>query len=198
MKYLGEILADGDMVNKKYVDQTASSAASSAASGKQDTLVSGTNIKTVNNNSLLGSGDVAVQPVLVSGTNIKTINNNSLLGSGDIAVQPTLVSGTNIKTINNESLLGSGNVSIQGGASISTVQVSITVANWNATTTCTKSVTGVTASNTVIVAPIASDASMSEWCYCFVACTGQGNGTLTFGASVTPENNITVNVVIIG
>ena len=56
--------------------------------GKQSTLVSGTNIKTVNSNSLLGSGDVAVQATLVSGTNIKTINSTSLLGSGDISVAP--------------------------------------------------------------------------------------------------------------
>lgn len=51
------------------------------------------------------------QATLVSGTNIKTINSTSLLGSGNVAVQETLVSGTNIKTINNESLLGNGNVS---------------------------------------------------------------------------------------
>ena len=51
---------------------------------KQATLVSGTNIKTVNSTSLLGSGDVAVQPTLVSGTNIKSINSTSLLGSGNI------------------------------------------------------------------------------------------------------------------
>lgn len=50
---------------------------------KQDNLVSGTNIKTVNSNSLLGSGDVTVQETLVSGTNIKTINSTTLLGSGD-------------------------------------------------------------------------------------------------------------------
>lgn len=86
--------------------------------GAQATLVSGTNIKTVNNTSLLGSGNVAVQPTLVSGTNIKTVNSTSLLGSGNVAVQPTLVSGTNIKTINNQSLLGSGNISISGGGSI--------------------------------------------------------------------------------
>ena len=55
-------------------------------SGKQDTLVSGTNIKTINSNSLLGSGDVSVQETLVSGTNIKTINSTSLLGSGDISI----------------------------------------------------------------------------------------------------------------
>ena len=52
------------------------------------------------------------QNKLVSGTNIKTVNNTSLLGSGNVAVQPTLVSGTNIKKINNQSLLGSGNLNI--------------------------------------------------------------------------------------
>ena len=59
----------------------------SLVSGKQDALVSGTNIKTVNSTSLLGSGNVSVQPTLVSGTNIKTINNNSLLGSGNITIE---------------------------------------------------------------------------------------------------------------
>lgn len=53
---------------------------------KQNTLISGTNIKTINSTSLLGSGNVSVQPTLVSGTNIKTINGNSLLGSGDLTI----------------------------------------------------------------------------------------------------------------
>lgn len=57
-----------------------------ALNAKQATLVSATNIKTVNSTSLLGSGDVAVQPTLVSGTNIKTINGTSVLGSGDLTV----------------------------------------------------------------------------------------------------------------
>lgn len=61
----------------------------------------------------------AKQATLVSGTNIKTVNSTSLLGSGDVPVQETLVSGTNIKTINNESLLGSGNITISGGGGIS-------------------------------------------------------------------------------
>jgi len=82
---------------------------------KQDTLVSGTNIKSLNGTSLLGSGGLSVQPTLVSGTNIKTINSTSILGSGDIDVQDTLVSGTNIKTINGNSVLGSGDITINGG-----------------------------------------------------------------------------------
>ena len=92
---------------------------------KQDALVSGTNIKTINSNNLLGSGDITVQDVLVSGTNIKTINSESLLGSTDIALQEPLVSGTNIKTINSESLLGSTDIALQvplvSGTNIKTI-----------------------------------------------------------------------------
>jgi hypothetical protein len=96
-----------------------------ALDGKQATLVSNTNIKTVNNNSLLGTGNIAVQEVLVSNSNIKTVNSTSLLGSGDIAVQPTLVSNVNIKTVNSNSLLGSGDIAVQAtlvsGGNIKTV-----------------------------------------------------------------------------
>ena len=44
----------------------------------------------------------------------KTINNESILGVGNIAVQEPLVSGTNIKTINNQSILGAGNTDVIG------------------------------------------------------------------------------------
>lgn len=58
------------------------------------------------------------QDGLVSGTNIKTINNESILGSGNISLQEKLVSGTNIKTVNNQSILGTGNIDIQTGSSV--------------------------------------------------------------------------------
>jgi len=93
------------------------SSVTTALATKQDSLVSGTNIKTINSTSVLGSGNIAVQPTLVSGTSIKTVNSNSLLGSGDVAVQETLVSGTNIKTLNNTSLLGSGNITLTANPS---------------------------------------------------------------------------------
>lgn len=69
----------------------------------------------------------AKQNTLVSGSNIKTVNGNSLLGSGNIAVQPTLVSGTNIKTVNGNSLLGSGNITISGGGGTPSWQLVRTV-----------------------------------------------------------------------
>jgi hypothetical protein len=64
--------------------------------------------KSVTGANIIGSK----QDTLVSGTNIKTLNSNSILGSGDLAVQPTLISGTNIKTIEGQSILGGGNINI--------------------------------------------------------------------------------------
>ena len=77
----------------------------SAFNGKQDALISGTNIKTVNSTSLLGSGNIAVQPTLVSGTNIKTVNGNSLLGSGDVTISsnPRLLGFSGINGTNSSS-----------------------------------------------------------------------------------------------
>ena len=44
-----------------YTSAQTDTAISNATSGKQDTLVSGTNIKTINNQSLLGSGNIEIQ-----------------------------------------------------------------------------------------------------------------------------------------
>lgn len=91
-------------------------------SSKQDTLVSGTNIKTINNTSILGSGNIDIEG---GGEGLSSVaHNNTLTGAGTNAnplgvdsskFQSPLVSGTNIKTINNKSILGSGNITIEGG-----------------------------------------------------------------------------------
>ena len=44
----------------------------------------------INFTATLTQSGVALQPVLVSGTNIKTVNSTSLLGSGNVAVQATI------------------------------------------------------------------------------------------------------------
>lgn len=55
---------NGKVDNSTYTAYTA--ATDTALSGKQETLVSGTNIKTVGGNSLLGSGDVAFPPSMTA------------------------------------------------------------------------------------------------------------------------------------
>lgn len=86
-------LALNNVDNTSDANKPVSSATQSALNAKQDTLVSGTSIKTINSNSLLGSGDVPVQATLVSGTNIKTINSTSILGSGDITISGGISDG---------------------------------------------------------------------------------------------------------
>lgn len=50
-------------------------------------------VDTINGKPIISgteSKDIKLQPTLVSGTNIKTINGNSILGEGDMSVQPKL------------------------------------------------------------------------------------------------------------
>lgn len=128
--------------------------------------------------------------------NNKALSGDVTLDASDVGAQPTLVSGTNIKTVNGNSLLGSGDLPIQGGSDVDVTQVSITVANWNATTTCTKSVTGVTASNSIIVSP--APASIADYVSAGVYCSAQASGTLTFECASTPTADLVVNVMIVG
>ena len=80
-----------------------------AMDGKQPTLVSGTNIKTINGNSILGEGNLVIEggDVDLSNYYTKTETDTKL-----DTKQNTLVSGTNIKTINGESVLGEGNIEV--------------------------------------------------------------------------------------
>ncbi len=87
-----------------------------AISTKQDTLVSGTNIKTVNNNSLLGSGDLQISGAnYVAGTGINITGNtinNTITSYNDLSNLPSI---PNINTIN----FGGGiwfNVVLAGGS----------------------------------------------------------------------------------
>lgn len=92
---------------------------------KQDKLVSGTNIKTINNESILGNGNIEVkgeEHVSLTYAEWEALPYNEqmadkvyLIKDAENVYQAPLVSGTNIKTINGNSILGEGNIEIQGG-----------------------------------------------------------------------------------
>jgi hypothetical protein len=84
---------------------------------KQDVLVSGENIKTINDESILGDGNIDILSEVSWGDIEGVIDDQTDLKNALDSKQDTLVSGTNIKTINNTSLLGSGDISISPGAS---------------------------------------------------------------------------------
>lgn len=79
---------------------------------------------------------------------------------------------------------------------VDTTQVSISVANWNATTTCLRAVTGVTASNRIIVSP--APESIDDYVSAGVYCSAQSSGGLTFKAKSIPTADLVINVMIMG
>jgi hypothetical protein len=89
----------------------------SQLAGKQDTLVSGTTIKTLEGVSLLGSGNIDLNKSDVGLSNVdNTSDTNKPVSTATQtalnAKQDTLISATNIKTINSNSILGSGNLTV--------------------------------------------------------------------------------------
>ena len=95
-----------------------------AMNDKQDTLVSGTNIKTINNQSILGEGNIEISDyytkteadgkfATITGFNEQAAYISALQTAMD-GKQATLVSGENIKTVNSQSILGSGDLTISG------------------------------------------------------------------------------------
>lgn len=83
MKYLGDIQHNKDLVNKKYVDDADSRKMNKASNPTaNDILVTDANGQAVDSGVQLS----AKQDTLVSGTSIKTINGESVLGSGDIEI----------------------------------------------------------------------------------------------------------------
>ena len=83
---------------------------------------------------------------------------------------------------------------VASDAGVVSSTITIQTSNWIGTT-ATVSASGVTASNTVVVAP--APASIADWNTFEVKCTGQGAGTLTFTAAGTPDAAIVVNLIII-
>jgi hypothetical protein len=110
----------GNVDNTSDVNKPISSATQTALNAKQDTLVSGTNIKTIEGQSLIGPGNIDLTKSDVGLSNVdNTSDVNKPISSATQtalnAKQDTLVSGTNIKTINGNTILGSGDLTISGG-----------------------------------------------------------------------------------
>lgn len=80
------------------------------------------------------------------------------------------------------------------GTSAQTQTATLTTAGWS-NNSQTVNVSGVTASNTVIVS--AAPSSTPDYASAGVYCSAQGSGTLTFTCAATPPSALTVNVVIL-
>ena len=81
-----------------------------------------------------------------------------------------------------------------GAVTQTVATISLVSTDWSSHSQ-TKTVTGVTASNTVIVSPAALSAA--DYAAAEILCTAQAANSLTFTCTTDPVNNISVNVVIL-
>ena len=102
---------------------------------------------------------------------------------------PTATSGTNTTQIATTAFV---TAAVTNGKPTTTT-VTIATSDWSSNS-ATKSVTGVTASNNVFVAP--DPASRSVALKAGMYCSAQGSGTLTFTVNKTPTDSVTINVMI--
>lgn len=95
----------------------------------QALLESGTNIKTVNGQSILGTGNLSVTtdissipftsiaglPTTIAEYGVTNVYTKTEVDNRISQKQDTLLSGSNIKTINGQSIVGGGNIDLAGG-----------------------------------------------------------------------------------
>lgn len=86
-------------------------------SGKQDTLVSGSNIKTINGKTILGRGNLNIIDDYIVDSELSTTSEypvqNKVITNALGTKQEVLVNGENIKTVLNAGVLGAGNLSLE-------------------------------------------------------------------------------------
>lgn len=107
--------AQGADLSQYYTSAQTESAITQAVSAKQDTLVSGTNIKTINNESILGSGNIDIQgggKAVSAGTNISITTGET---ADTINCTLPISAGTGTKSIKIGGGTSSGINSFAGG-----------------------------------------------------------------------------------
>lgn len=104
---------------------------------------------------------------------------------------PTATAGTSTTQIATTAFVGTAITN----AKPTTTTATVTTSAWS-NLTATVNVTGVTASNTVIVAPAPASREVAVKAQMY--CSAQGAGTLTFTCKTVPTASVTVNVMIFG
>ncbi len=108
------LLSLGNVNNTSDAEKPVSTATAAALSGKQATLVSGTNIKTINSTSLLGSGDIVISAGIggsTGATDNRLLRSDGTGGSTAQASNATLDDTGNL-TINAGLVAGSGSLAV--------------------------------------------------------------------------------------
>ena len=111
-------------------------------------------------------------------------------GTGTGTVKAASYNGNVYSSVDSSGTLALNNIQAQHAS----LSVAIATSDWS-NKTATKSVSGVTASNTVIVSP--ASASYEAYGEAQVRATAQGTNQLTFTCTDVPSSSLTVNVAIL-
>ena len=114
----------GNVDNTSDADKPVSTATQTALNAKQDTLVSGTNIKTVNSNSLLGSGNIEISSSVAWGGITGTLSTQTDLQSALDGKQATITGAAT--TIDTEDLTASRALVSDGSGKVAVSDVTTT------------------------------------------------------------------------
>lgn len=122
--YEGRVQADSEMsdtstnpVQNKVVTEKLTEL-SAEVDKKQEALVSGENIKTINGTTLLGSGDIKVAADVTIDTSLSSSSTNPVQNKVVTDAINDKADKTDIKTLNGVSLLGGGNLQLGDGETI--------------------------------------------------------------------------------
>lgn len=174
------------------VNRTSSLTGNAIAIYKDGTAVSATNtlIWNAGDTLVFMYGNSGTYWLYISGST--AYSNYTLPTASTTTLGGVKVDGTTVTVDSNGVISAAGG----SGVSVTTTTVAISFNEWDANGTCTKSVTGVTTSNTVLAtyAPV----SKAYYTEADVYCSAQGQGALTFRCTNIPSaGTITINVMII-
>lgn len=179
------------------------------ATGSGSIVLGTTNNTGTVNSVVIGSGSSAAtfaDYVVAIGRNAQASTSSVAMGNSAKATSPYAIQigdGTNSDTKTFKVANGNGNFEIMSADgtvphgrltnAVVSNAVTIAVADWNGGTTCTKTISGLTATSVVWVAP--DNASQSDYLTAGVYASAQTTDTLEFSCGTTPTSAITVNVV---
>lgn len=144
-------------------------------------------------NSTTGTMSVSLTTDGTNFNNYELLSANGTIPTDRFTTTPS-ADGTYVPTLTISSGVATRSWAAPGGGGSTAATGTLVAANWSSSSQ-TINVTGVTASNNVIVAP--APASQSAYTTAGIICTAQGAGTLTFTCTSTPSSDLTVNVLII-
>ena len=146
------------------------------------------------NNAVYLRNDNTWHTLVPSDINAAPIASPALTGT---PTAPTASAGTNTTQIATTEFVTTAINNIPHSELVHTQSITIAVADWSSSNTCTKTVSGVTSSMIVIVAPAAGSYGVSTTAG--VYCTDQGTDTLSFACLFSkPTAAVTINVAMIG